>query len=38
MPEGNTFDVQMDAELGADRNQVFRVMLSDREDGAGRDP
>lgn len=36
VPEGNTFDLQMDADLGADRDQVFRVMLSDREDGAGR--
>src|SRR5262249_13089075 len=35
-PEGNTFDLQMDAELGTGRDQVFRVMLSDREDGAGR--
>ncbi len=36
VPEGSTFDLQVDAELGADRNHVFRIMLSDREDSAGR--
>jgi len=34
MPEGAfTFDLQVDAELGRDRDQVFRIMISDREDG-----
>src|SRR6185503_3203732 len=36
VPEGQTFDLQVDAELGADRNHVFRIMVSDREDSAGR--
>ena len=37
MPEGAfTLDLQVDAELGRDRDQVFRIMISDREDGAGR--
>ncbi len=33
MPEDpSTFDIEVDVDLGKDRNQVFRVMLSDRED------
>ncbi len=34
IPEGPyTFDLEVDADLGQDRDQVFRVMISDREDG-----
>jgi len=34
MPQGmTTFDFQADAEIGADRDQVFRVVFSDRADG-----
>lgn len=34
MPEGEfTFDLEVDADLGQNRDQVFRVIISDREDG-----
>jgi hypothetical protein len=37
MPQGiTTFDLQVDAVVGADRDQVFRITLTDREDGGSR--
>ncbi len=36
-PGGNIVEFQADAELGADRNAVIRVMLSDRPEGGARD-
>ncbi len=37
MPQGITvFDIQVDAEVGADRDQVFRITVTDREDGGAR--
>jgi len=37
LPAGFTvFDFQADAEVGADRDQVFRVIITDREDGSSR--
>jgi hypothetical protein len=37
LPQGvSVFDLQVDAEVGADRNQVFRVVFSDRADGSVR--
>ena len=30
------FDFQVDAEVGADRDQVFRIVITDREDGSSR--
>ena len=36
-PGGNIVEFQADAELGADRNAVVRVMLSDRPEGSARD-
>jgi hypothetical protein len=37
MPQGITiFDLQVDAEVGADRDQVFRITVTDREDGGAR--
>ena len=34
MPPGvTTFDIQLDAALGGDHDQVFRIAISDREDG-----
>lgn len=37
MPQGmTTFDLQVDAEIGADRDQVFRIVFSDRPDGPVR--
>jgi hypothetical protein len=37
MPQGiTTFDLQVDAEVGADRDQVFRVVFSDRAEGNPR--
>ncbi len=37
MPQGiTTFDLQVDAEVGADRDQVFRIVITDREDGGSR--
>ncbi len=30
------FDLQVDAEVGADRDQVFRIIITDREDGGSR--
>jgi hypothetical protein len=37
LPAGATgFDFQVDAEVGADRDQVFRIVLTDREDGSSR--
>jgi hypothetical protein len=37
LPQGITiFDLQVDAELGADRDQVFRVVFSDRAEGNPR--
>ncbi len=35
---GNVMEFQADAELGKDRNAVVRVLISDRPDGAARDP
>ena len=34
---GNTIEFQADAELGADKNAVVRVMISDRAEGSSRD-
>ena len=37
MPQGiSVFDIQVDAEVGADRDQVFRITMTDREDGGAR--
>lgn len=36
-PGHHVVELQVDAELGADRNAVIRVMLSDRPEGASRD-
>lgn len=37
MPEGRfSLNLQIDAELGADRNQVIRIVISDRADGGTR--
>jgi Protein of unknown function (DUF1592)/Protein of unknown function (DUF1588)/Protein of unknown function (DUF1587)/Protein of unknown function (DUF1585)/Protein of unknown function (DUF1595)/Cytochrome C oxidase, cbb3-type, subunit III len=37
LPAGMTsFDLQVDAEVGADRDQVFRITMTDREDGTSR--
>src|SRR5262245_37765582 len=37
MPEGRfTLNLQIDVELGADRNQVVRIVISDRADGGTR--
>jgi hypothetical protein len=36
-PDGNPRELQVDAELGRDRNGVVRLMLSDRAEGASRD-
>jgi hypothetical protein len=37
LPQGVTvFDLQVDAELGADRDQVIRITVTDREDGGAR--
>lgn len=37
LPEGiTTFDLQIDAEVGADRDQVFRIVVTDRADGTSR--
>jgi mono/diheme cytochrome c family protein len=37
LPAGMTaFDFQGDAEVGADRDQVFRIIITDREDGGSR--
>jgi mono/diheme cytochrome c family protein len=37
LPTGsNGFDFQADPEVGADRDQVFRIVLTDREDGSSR--
>jgi Protein of unknown function (DUF1592)/Protein of unknown function (DUF1588)/Protein of unknown function (DUF1587)/Protein of unknown function (DUF1585)/Protein of unknown function (DUF1595)/Cytochrome C oxidase, cbb3-type, subunit III len=37
LPAGATgFDFQVDAEVGADRDQVFRIVVTDREDGSSR--
>ena len=37
MPQGiSIFDLQVDAEVGADRDQVFRITITDREDGGAR--
>jgi hypothetical protein len=37
MPQGiSIFDLQVDAEVGADRDQVFRITVTDREDGGAR--
>ena len=36
-PAGSAgFDFQVDAEVGADRDQVFRIVVTDREDGGSR--
>ena len=35
-PDGGSVILQLDAELGRDRDQVFRIILSDREDGGAR--
>ena len=35
-PEGSGVLIQFDAELGGDRDRVFRIILSDREDGGAR--
>lgn len=37
VPDNVTMELQADAELGADRNAVVRLMLSDRAEGAARD-
>src|SRR5262249_44697298 len=37
MPEGRfSMNIQVDAELGGDRNQVVRILISDRADGGSR--
>src|SRR5215831_18281951 len=37
LPQGITvFDIQVDAEMGADRDQVYRITVTDREDGGAR--
>ena len=36
LPEGTTMDFQVHAEIGAGRDQVFRVTIADREDGKTR--
>ena len=37
LPEGiSVFDLQVDAEVGADRDQVFRIVVTDRADGSSR--
>jgi len=37
VPDGvSIFELQVEGEVGADRNQVFRVTISDREDGGTR--
>jgi mono/diheme cytochrome c family protein len=37
LPEGvSVFDLQIDAEVGADRDQVFRIVVTDRADGSSR--
>ena len=37
MPEGfSGVDLQVDAEVGRDRDQVFRILISDREDGGSQ--
>ena len=35
-PGASGFDFQVDAEVGADRDQVFRIVVTDREDGGSR--
>ena len=35
-PGAAGFDFQADAEVGADRDQVFRIIIADREDGGSR--
>ena len=36
LPEGFTLDLQVDAELGRNRDQVARILIADREDGRTR--
>src|SRR4030095_14314954 len=37
VPDGfSLFELQVDAEVGRDRDQVFRITISDREDGSTR--
>lgn len=37
MPQGiSIFDLQVDAEVGADRDQVYRITVTDRADGGAR--
>ena len=37
LPQGiSVFDLQVDAEVGADRDQVFRIVITDRADGSSR--
>jgi len=37
VPDGfSLFELQVDAEIGSDRDQVFRITMSDREDGTTR--
>ena len=37
VPDGfSLFELQVDAEVGSDRDQVFRITISDREDGSTR--
>ncbi|MFN0085888.1 MAG: DUF1592 domain-containing protein [Blastocatellia bacterium] len=36
VPEGFTLDLQVDAEIGRDRDQVARILIADREDGRTR--
>ena len=36
MPEGRSANLQVDAELGGDRDQVVRIVISDRADGMTR--
>ena len=37
VPDGfSLFELQVEAEVGSDRNQVFRITISDREDGSTR--
>jgi hypothetical protein len=37
LPDGfSLFELQVDAEVGRDRDQVFRITISDREDGSTR--
>ncbi len=36
LPEGSGMDFQVDAEIGSDRDQVFRVTIADRADGKTR--